>query len=108
MPLTANEMGDEGLAQLSKRINRARLQTRIPVPSHSFKSREKGSTEDSINFLVKQYESLEILEMIQWIPRPIISLEMGDLEVCRHGLLHYSGDKRWADIDAEPVCPQEF
>lgn len=51
--LTTNEVGGERLAQLSKKINRARLKTGIPVPSHLFESRGEGSAEDSIRSLVE-------------------------------------------------------
>lgn len=72
------------------------------MPSHPFECGREGSAKDFVRSLAKQLESPETLQMIQWISQPIISLQMGDLEICKHGLLHYLGGKGQVDIDPEP------
>lgn len=53
MTLVAGEIGGEQLAQLLKRINRARLDAGLPMSCHPFKGRGEGSIEDCIESLVE-------------------------------------------------------
>lgn len=68
MPLATNEVGDKRLAQLSKKIDRAKFEIGVPMPKHPFESKEKGMVEDSDGYLAEQHESLETLKQIYWVP----------------------------------------
>lgn len=53
MSSATDKVGDEGLAQLIEKTNKARLKTEIPMPSHPLKSEGEVMVKGSFGCLAK-------------------------------------------------------
>ena len=75
-----------------------RLQTGVPLSSHSFESWRERLTEDRIRCSLEEHGHLEGFQVVDEVGGPVIDLELRQLEVPREWLLHYARDKRWLVI----------
>ena len=76
-----DKVGSKGLAQLSERVNRSRLQTGVPISGHPLQSGGKDSAQDSIRGFLKEHDYSKAVDMIGGVCGSIIAPQLRNLEV---------------------------
>ena len=92
------------MIQLSKRVNRNRLQTEIPISDHFLQSGEKGSTQDSVGGFLKEHDYLKAIDIISGIRGPIVALQLRNFEVWYDRFLKNTRHKRRFGIESVGWC----
>ena len=76
-----DKMDSKGLDQLSERVNRSRLQTRVPMLGCPLQSGGESWAQDSIGGFLKEHNCLKAVDMIGGICDPVVALQLKNLEV---------------------------